>query len=208
MASRKPTTPKQLRAAKARVLPSISDVHIDAGRGIAELIARGDSGDKAALSELYARAAAWARNGGTPIPEPLGTWIADRLQSVAKAIRNRTDSDIGRTVGRSRGGGRELPEELAVALKVQRSGVKGRTPKAKTAELAKMRAHEVLHFMTSENLLPEQAIRRVIEYNSTKKMPVPAEFKTYSAAWLSYGDGLMREAGVEFADPKKRKQRK
>lgn len=170
-----------------------------------ERIRLADAGDKLALRDLYGHASAWAR-AGKPIPEPLGTWIADRLLDVARAIDARKDSDIGRTAGMARGGSREMATAVAVGMGVQRAGKQGRAPSARTAKRQRALALDVLHFMTWENLLPYPACERAAEYNLTTlagRIPGASQ-KAYEAAWAAHGEDLMRERGIEFADPKKR----
>lgn len=180
-------------------------VHREAAPNAEDLIQRANAGDKLALRDLYGHASAWARGGERPIPEPLGTWLADRLLDVARAIDARKDSDIGREVGMKRGGSRDMATALAVALGVQRSGAKGRTPNPRTVERQRSLARDVLHFMTWENLLPQQAFRRAVEYDQTKLGGrIGASEDAFEAAWGNYGQELMREAGVQFVDPKKR----
>lgn len=169
-----------------------------------ELIQRADQGDKYALRDLFGHASAWARGGERPIPEPLGTWIADRLLDVARAIDARKDADIG---GRHKGGGREMEAALAVALRVRRAGKAGRTPNPRTRAAEIMRAQEVLHFMVYENMLPAQAIERAVKYDQERLGgKAQATVKKYEAAWAKHGAAVMKEAGVEFKDPERQQR--
>ncbi|MBK6728572.1 MAG: hypothetical protein IPG63_15330 [Xanthomonadales bacterium] len=181
------------------------DVEIVLRPGTSELIERAEAGDKEALTLLYGHASAFVA-AGVPVPAPIAAWLAARLLAVARTVHSRRHDDIGRTHGAARGGGREMAQQLAVDLQVQRAGKKGRPPKVATDRRSESRAREVLHFMEWKDLLPEDAIIRVVEYNMEKKHPVPASSaKSYSAAWQKHGAELMREAKIEFADPKKRK---
>lgn len=159
----------------------------------------GDSGDKAALVELYGIASAWVRGGTRSTPEPLASWIADRLCEVSNVLHQRRQFDVGRLAG---SGERVIEAELAVALKARRTK-RGRAPSNRSTQFALLLAQDVLHFMQMENLLPAQAIARVVEYNAEKKMPVPAGIKTYEAAWTKHGSRLMENAGMTFRDPRK-----
>lgn len=181
--------------------------HRVAAPNVEDLIRLADAGDKRALRDLYVHASAWARGGTKPIPEPLGTWIAGRLLDVARTIDARLETDAGRCVGgMARGGSRDMAAQLAVALKVQRAGKKGRTPAERTTRRAVSLARDVLHFMEWENLLPHQACVRAVEYDQSKMAGrIGASVKTYEEAWAAHGADLMREAGLEYANPDKRR---
>lgn len=180
--------------------------HVDTHR-YEDMIQRADQGDKLALRDLYGHASAWARGGARPIPEPLATWIADRLLDVARAIDARKDSDIGRHAGKASGGARDMPAALAVALRVRRAGKSGRTPSPRTQTAEIMRAEDVLHFMTFENMLPSEAIKRAVEYDKERLGgKAQASLKKYEAAWTKHGATVMKRAGVEFKDPERRRR--
>jgi hypothetical protein len=177
------------------------DVHRAAGIDVDDVIRRADEGDKYALRELYRRASAWARGGLSPIPEPLGTWIADRLLNVARVIDARKDADIGRSAGTARGGGGELEAALAVALGARRASKPGRAPSRQTDARARGIAQDVLHFMHWEGLHIAAAQRRVMDYYTERRLP-PADIKAVEAAWAKHGATLVDEAGLEYRGPK------
>lgn len=181
------------------------DEFLDVGRRIEELIARGNEGDKYALRDLYGQASAWARGGKVPIPEPLGTWIADRLQDVSRAIDARKEYDIGRKTKGRKPKGLDMGAALSVALKVRRVGSKGRAPNPRTEQRPKMMADEVLHFMEWERLPVQKAIFRALEYMQ-EKMPDQKVFQEdYEKAWDEYGEQLLAERGLTYIGPKDRK---
>lgn len=170
-----------------------------------ELIRLADEGDKRALVTLYGHASAWVRSG-KPIPEPLGTWIGARLLDVAHAIDARSTGDIGRQAGMANGGAREMAPALAVALKVQRAGKSGRTPRARTADRGRSLAGDVLHFMEWEGLTHSQACNRAVEYDQQKLGGrIGASVKTYEAAWHKYGTELLQARGLVYEAQRKQK---
>lgn len=182
------------RTTKAGSEQSGPDTFRDVGAQIDELIARGNEGDKYALSDLYGQASAWARGGTGPIPEPLGTWIADRLNDVANVIHARKEKDAAR----------DMAPALAIALKVTRKGVSGRAPNPRTVAREISHAQDVLHFMEWEGLPEQKAITRAFEYNSTMSPNHSVSRKTYEAAWNSHGQKLLAKAGLIYRGPTKK----
>jgi hypothetical protein len=141
---------------------------------ITDWFVRAEDGERNALCDLYGQASAWIR-AGRPVPEPLASWIADKLLSVAQVLHERAEGDPAR----------DMQKALTSALGVVRPK---RTRRPELQDLAL--AHDIAHFMRFEGLLPHQACARVVEYHASKRTGVAVSIKTVEAAWAKHGADL------------------
>lgn len=141
---------------------------------IDDLIRRAEEGERFALERVYGHAAAWLASGQTP-PEPLGSWIAGRLQELARAIGKAKAKDNGR----------QLEAATAHAMRVRRAGKRGR-PRSRSSELRQQQlARDVQEFIR-RGFTPYQACAEVAKYHR-EHGDESVELKTIEAAWREFG---------------------